>query len=303
MAQDVFTPDTRRGRTGATDSLRLVIADDHPVLRYGVKRVLAHAPSPGYTVVAEEDHAPAALSAVRRLKPDVLLLDVSMPPASGLDVLQQCIDVHPPLATVVFTMHREIELVRRAVAAGARAYVLKDAPAGELLTALRLAARGSTYLPPGAARSLADAPAAHAPVALDMRERAIVRLIALGYTGTEIAAELGMSERTVKNHRARVAEKLGVHQRHELTRWALRHGLLSVDSSEPSAGGLAEDLPHETSLGLATGAVTGPAGDESGSTGQRLGPGASTLSHPRAAGAEGTETGRRRQSRRFAATG
>lgn len=232
MAQDAFTTKTHRRSIGSSDALRLVIADDHPVLRHGVRKVLAHAPSPGYAVVAEEEQAAATLSAVRRLKPDVLLLDVSMPPASGLDVLEECIDAHPPLAAVVLTMHREIEFIRRAVAAGARAYVLKDAPAGELLTAIRLAGHGSTYLPPGAARSLADVPAAEATVELDVRERAIVRLIALGYTGTEIATALGMSERTVKNHRARAAEKLGVHQRHELTSWALRHGLLSVDGNE-----------------------------------------------------------------------
>ena len=132
-------------------------------------------------------------------------------------------------------MHRDVALLRRAIAAGARAYVLKDAAASELLAALRLALLGSTYLPPGMARSLADARPTTVPNDLDGRERAVVRLIALGYTGGEIARKLGMSERTVKNYRARVAGRLGLNQRHELTRWALQHGLVEEADWLPAA--------------------------------------------------------------------
>lgn len=211
---------------------RIVIADDHPVIRRGVRDLLASAVAPGYDVVAEADTPRAAYEAVRRLRPDLLLIDVSMPPGSGLDVLDQCLQAHPELAAVIFTVHRDVELVRRAVALGALGYVLKDALAGELVTALRLAQRGSTYLPPGIAQQLAITTPRQAGPELDDRERMVLRLIAHGYTGAEIAAEVGVSERTVKNYRARVAEKLGVHHRSDLTRYAIRHGMLGAEDEQ-----------------------------------------------------------------------
>jgi DNA-binding NarL/FixJ family response regulator len=237
-----------------------VIADDHPTLRHGVTRILEHAAAPGYKVVAEADRASETIAAVRRLKPDALILDVSMPPDNGLDVLAECVDAHPELAAVVFTMHRELALARRAVAAGARGYVLKDAPATELLTALRLARRGATYLPPGIARSLVDQPPERPTVDLDLRERAILRRIALGYTGAEIASELGISERTVKNHRARVAGKLGLRHRRELTDWARRHGLLADEVHDMHSGltRVGARLPGAVNGGSAAGGDIGP---------------------------------------------
>jgi two-component system, NarL family, response regulator NreC len=242
MAED--QPTARTGANRSPTTARVVVADDHPVIRRGVRDLLAGAASPGYSVVAEVDTPTRAHEAVRRLHPDVLLIDVSMPPGSGLDVLDQCLHHHPDLAAVVFTVHRDVALVRRAIALGARGYVLKDALAGELVTAVRLAQHGSTYLPPGIARLLADAPPASAGPGLDAREETILRLIALGYTGAEISEELGFSERTVKNYRARIADKLGLHQRRDLTRWALRHGLIRAEDADGPRGQAPESGPR-----------------------------------------------------------
>jgi DNA-binding NarL/FixJ family response regulator len=231
-ASTASTP-RRRPVSEVNNPVRIVIADDHEVVRRGVRTVLSHATAPGYDVVAEAADGQAALRAVDRLKPDELILDISMPPDGGLEILERCLGAHPDLAAVVLTMHAELPFVRQALAAGARGYVLKDAGASELLAALRLASLGSTYLPPGMARSLAQPSKTVDTDALDPRERSVLRLIALGHTYAQISGELVMSERTVKNYRGRIAEKLGVTQRHELTRWALEHQLVSpaADSS------------------------------------------------------------------------
>jgi DNA-binding NarL/FixJ family response regulator len=215
-------------RRATGDPVRVVIADDHEVVRRGVRWLLTNAPTPGYKVVAEVADARAALNAVRRLEPDLLILDVSMPPSSGLDILDLCVRARPQLAAVVFTMHTELAFVRQALTAGARAYVLKDARAREVLSAFALAVMGSTYLPPGVANALAE-PAAPAPM-LEVRERTVLRLIALGYKNALIAGEVGVSERTVKNIRSNIVAKLGICERHELTQWALANGI--VDRNE-----------------------------------------------------------------------
>lgn len=208
--------------------VRVVIADDHEVVRRGVRWLLDNARAPGYKVVADVADAPAALNAVRRLKPDLLILDLNMPPSSGLEILDLCVRARPQLAAVVLTVHTELAFVRQALTAGARGYVLKDAPAREVLSAFALAVMGSTYLPPGVANALAE-PVASAPM-LEARERTVLRLIALGYKNALVASEVGVSERTVKNIRSNIVAKLGICERHELTQWALANGI--VDRNE-----------------------------------------------------------------------
>jgi DNA-binding NarL/FixJ family response regulator len=164
---------------------------------------------------------------VRELEPDLLILDVCLPPSSGLDILDLCVRARPGLAAVVFTMHTDLAFVRQALQAGARAYVLKDARTAEILSAFALAVRGSTYLPSGVANALAE-PAVHSPV-LEARERTVLRLIALGYKNALIAADVGVSERTVKNIRSSIVGKLGITERHELTQWAFANGIVDRD--------------------------------------------------------------------------
>jgi two-component system, NarL family, response regulator NreC len=193
---------------------RVVIADDHRVMRDGVKYSLARAAKPGYEVVGEVPNAERMLFAVRRVHPDVLILDVSMPDGCGLDALEQCLRVQPHLAIVVLTMHDQPSFVREALQLGARAaYVLKDADAAEL----RLALRGASYLAPGLAATLAEAQSTQTEDALSSREREVVRLVALGHTNAEIAEQMSFSERTVKNYRSRAAELLGISTRVEFT--------------------------------------------------------------------------------------
>jgi len=168
------------------------------------------------------------LAAVNRQQPDLLILEVVMRERSALDALAQCMRLQPGLGVVVLSSHAEPSVVREAIRAGALGYVLKDAEPGELLLALRLALRGASYLAPGLAARLADNPHATSAPALSRREREVVRLLALGYTFPEIAAQMHFSERTVKNDRARAATTLGISSRVELTHWALTNGLLSA---------------------------------------------------------------------------
>lgn len=211
-----------------TRRARVVIADDHAVLRDGVRTVLARAEAPGFDVVGDASDVSDTITQVERLRPDLLILDVSMPSGSGLSAVDPCRRVHPSLAVVVLTMHKQSAFVRAALQAGVRAYILKDAEPRDLIDALRAALRGGPVsLPPGLASELAG------PVepsqSLSTREREVVSMIARGFTYHEIGQRLYCSERTVKTYRARVVEKLGIGSRAELTAFAHRHGLVTPE--------------------------------------------------------------------------
>ena len=209
--------------------IRVVIADEHHLVRDGVKYTLARSAQPGYEVVAETTDPTQTIRAVARHHPDLLVIDITMQERSGLEAIDQCVRTQPQLAVVVLTMHDNPPFVREALHLGARGYVLKDADPAELLLAFRLALRGASYLAPGLATVLATAvPEPQRAGALGPREREVVRLIALGHTYTEIARKMNFSERTVKKYRLRAVEKLGVSSRAELIQWALNNRLVSV---------------------------------------------------------------------------
>jgi two-component system, NarL family, response regulator NreC len=220
---------TRRGaRRAPTGRARVVIADDHHLVRAGVKHSLGQVSQPVYEVVAEAVDVRGMVAAVSRRQPDLLLLDVALGRWSALEAIANCVALQPDLAVVVLTAHSEPALVRDAISFGALGYVLKDAEPSELLLALRLALGGASYLAPGLAARLADHPNHLSPPTLSSREREVVRLLALGHTFPEIAAQMNFSERTAKNYRCRAAEALGVSSRVDLTRWALKTGLVSA---------------------------------------------------------------------------
>lgn len=208
--------------------VKIVVADDHHFVRAGVKHSLGRVSQPRYEVVAEATDPTGMVAAVSRERPDVLILDVVMRGRSALEALRRCARLQPGLAIVVLTARADPAPVREAVSVGALGYVLKDAEPAELLLALGLALRGASYLAPGLAGQLASRRDIGATSALSPREREVVRLLALGHTFPEIAIQMNFSERTVKNDRARAAERLGISSRAELTRWALANGLLSA---------------------------------------------------------------------------
>ena len=214
------------GTPGVDRPIEVIIADDHGVVRDGIRMVLEREVGE-FRVVAEAADVPSTVREVKAHKPDLLTLDLSMPGGSSLAALPSCFVAHPTLAVAILTMREDPEYARQALRAGARSYVLKEAEPAELLQAFRLAVAGGNYLHPrlGALMATGDDSPSDG-VALSEREREVVRLIANGFTNPQIAEQLNVAERTVKTYRARAIEKLGFSSRAEITAYARRLGLV-----------------------------------------------------------------------------
>ena len=214
--------------TDSTD-ITIVLADDHAVVRSGLRLLLDQAG--GLRVVSEAGDAESALRTVLGHKPAVLVLDLNMPgDLTSLEAIPKVAEASPATRVVVLTMQEDPEFARRALQAGAAGYVLKEAADSELVEAVRRAASGDTYLNPRLGAALAAAPPAPTgpPDDLSVREVEVLRLIALGHTNAEIAERLFLSVRTVETHRAHIQQKLRLATRADLVRYALDHGLLDT---------------------------------------------------------------------------
>lgn len=205
----------------------VIIADDHSIVRDGIRAVLEREDGE-FRVVAEAGDISSMVRLVREHKPDLLTLDLTMPGGSSLGALPQLFIAHPTLAVAILTMREDPEYARQALRAGARSYVLKEAEPAELLQAFRTAVAGGNYLHPrlGALMAAGENGSAE-DVALSEREQEVIKLIADGYTNPEIAERLDVAERTVKTYRARAIEKLGFSSRAEITAYVRRSGLSS----------------------------------------------------------------------------
>jgi two-component system response regulator NreC len=210
----------------ANNTITVVLADDHLVVRSGLRMLLEA--QEGLEVVAEAGDAEQARRFVLAHKPAVLVLDLSVPAGSGLDVIPVVRELSPGTAVVVLTMRDDAAFAREALLLGARGYVLKQAAGTELVQAIRTAAAGGTWLNSalGARMAAGAGMPPGPPDDLTAPELAVLRLIALGNANYEIAVRLDVSERTVETHRARLQQKLGKSARTELTRFALDHDLL-----------------------------------------------------------------------------
>jgi two-component system, NarL family, response regulator NreC len=213
--------------------IKVVVVDDHAVVRSGLRLLLdAHE---DIEVVGEAGNAKDAIFRARALKPDVMLLDVVMPGASGIDVLPELLKESPETRVLVLSMQDDPSYVREAFGAGASGYVLKEAADEEVVSAVREIAKGGRYVHPtlGARMVAAEAEERAAVEAdpLSEREREVLRLLALGHTNQEIAQGLYISVRTAESHRAHIMQKLRLSTRAELVRYALSHGLLAEDAS------------------------------------------------------------------------
>jgi two-component system response regulator NreC len=206
----------------------VVIADDHAVVRSGLRMLLDA--EPGLEVVAEAGDVPDAMRMVRAHRPRVVVLDLNMPGGSSLDAIPELRTSTPETAIVVLTMQDDPAYARQALQNGALGFVLKEAADEELLEAVRLAAKGDTYLNPRLGARLAAQPPEPAgpPDDLSERELEVLRLIALGHTNSEIAGQLYLSIRTVETHRAHIQQKLRRTTRAELVRYALDHKLIDA---------------------------------------------------------------------------
>jgi two-component system response regulator NreC len=209
--------------------ITLVLADDHIVVRSGLRLLLEG--EPGFTVLAESGDVDGTVRTVLGYKPDVLVLDLNMPGAqTSLEAMPRLAEASPATRVVVLTMQEDPQFAREAMRAGALGYVLKEAADAELVEAVRRAAAGETYLNPRLGAALAAAPreATGPPDNLTAREAEILRLIALGHTNAEIGTQLFLSVRTVESHRAHIQQKLLLSSRAELVHYALEHGMLAT---------------------------------------------------------------------------
>lgn len=218
--------------------IRVMIADDHAVLREGL-RMLLNA-EPDIEVVGEAQDGLEVLTHVQELAPDVLLLDIAMPRLGGLEALPRILKASPKTRVLILTMYEDEEYLREALRAGAAGYVLKRAAADELLSAIRTVYHGGVYLHLEHARrlleGLVDKEVSKKPqeeVLLSPREQEVLRLIALGYTNQQAADALYLSVKTVETYRARAMAKLGLRTRAELVRYALKMGWLKESPNSP----------------------------------------------------------------------
>lgn len=210
--------------------IRVLVADDHAILREGVVALLNS--SGECCVVAEAGDGITAIEQALRTRPDVAVVDLSMPRLNGLEVVRRLKAELPATRTLVLTMHNEEEYVLHVVRAGASGFLLKDSAMSELLAAVRSLHRGQSYFGPYASHVLATqlqqpSPDQGDPYGnLTPREREVFHLVTDGLTTKEIAKRLEIGAKTAENHRARVLDKLGVRNTAELVRYAVRKGLL-----------------------------------------------------------------------------
>ena len=205
------------------ESVRIVLADDHAVVRSALRLLLDA--ERDLEVVAEAGDIDSTVRYVRGHKPDVLVLDLNMPTGRTLRAVPEMLEASPETSVVVLTMETDPSYAREAIQTGVLGYVLKEAVDEELVSAVRLASAGKTYLQPELGAKLA-ADAGSSANGLSEREVEILRLIALGHTNTEIAEQLFLSVRTVESHRAHIQQKLKLNKRSDLVRYALERGLL-----------------------------------------------------------------------------
>jgi two-component system response regulator NreC len=208
--------------------IRLLLVDDHELLRAGLRSRLEHEDE--MTVVGEADSAERAVLLARQLQPDLILLDLLLPRTSGYDAITMLKDVAREAKVLVVSSQAAPSSVRRALAAGAAGYLPKRSSDRELVTAIKLVAAGSGYVEPDLGARLVTPNGSPALEPLSERERDIVHLLALGYTNQEIGKKLFISVRTVDTHRAHIMRKLQLDSRAELVMFALANGVIGPDA-------------------------------------------------------------------------
>jgi DNA-binding NarL/FixJ family response regulator len=208
--------------------MKILIADDHQIIRRGLKDILAD--EFDLLRVGEACDGPETLEAARKQAWDIVLLDIKMPGRSGLEVLEELKKLHPKMPVVMISAFPEEDYALRAFKLGASGYVSKEGASDELLAAIRKALAGGRYVTPALAEKLAATLAGEAPLAphesLSNRELEVLRLIAAGKTLKEVAVELSLSEKTIGTYRLRLAKKIGLSTNVELARYAMQHKLV-----------------------------------------------------------------------------
>ena len=208
----------------------VLIADDHGIVREGLRRLLES--EPDIVVCAEASDGREALELVARHRPGLVILDISMPRLGGLETLERLRAEHPGVKVILLSMHGDPTFIQSAVTLGVDGYILKDGRAGEVIAAVQAVMKGGSYFSPPVAREIVEQArspkknAAEPFSTLSAREREVLHLIADGLSAKEIASDLGISTKTVEAHRTSLMRKLGARKATELVRYALRHGLV-----------------------------------------------------------------------------
>jgi len=208
--------------------IRVLLADDHPVVRQGLKFLLARE---GFDVIAEAADGREALRRAEDVHPEVAVLDLAMPSLNGLDAAREIMQVSPGTKTIILTQHAEEQYILEALRVGVHGYVLKSQAVSDMIQAIRDVNRGKLYVSPlisnavvGAYREQSGPP--HDP--LTPREREVLQLVAEGKSTKNVAEALGITVKTAESHRSRIMLKLGIHQTAGLVRYAVRRGLIEA---------------------------------------------------------------------------
>lgn len=222
--------------SGAKKKIKILLVDDHPVVRKGLHSCLANRDN--LKIVGEAADGAESIQKAKELEPDIVLMDINMPGMDGLAVTETLRKEAPQIKVLVLSMHSTRDYVLRIIKAGARGYVLKDAPTEELLRAIEAVNAGDAFFSPSVARIALNQYVAESddrdPISkLSDREREVLVQIANGKSNKEIASLLGIGVRTIETHRERIMRKLDIHSVAGLTKFAISHGLISLDSGEP----------------------------------------------------------------------
>ena len=212
--------------------IRVLLADDHTILRAGLRMMLNA--QPDIEVVGEASDGRQAINEAQRLTPEVILMDITMPECNGIEATRQVKRLLPDVRVLVLTMHENEEYLFQVLRAGASGYMLKEAADTELISAIRVVSSGRFYLSPSAQTMMVSDYLQRVRTgeerdsygALTEREREILKLVAEGYTNNQIAERLFISPKTVDTHRTHIMDKLNLHSRAELVKYAMRRGLL-----------------------------------------------------------------------------
>jgi len=216
------------------NKIRVILADDHRILREGIRALIED--QDDMVVVGESEDGMATVKMVGELEPDVVVMDIAMPLLNGLEATRQIHRDFPQVKVLILTMHDNEEYIRQVLAAGALGYVLKDAAARDLLGAIRTVNQGEAILSPAITRLViedylrwGDIRPEDTTDGLTPREREILQLIAEGYTNKEIAGILSLSIKTVQSHRTNLMNKLDLHDRGELIKYAIQKKIIDIN--------------------------------------------------------------------------
>jgi len=215
------------------EKIRILLADDHTILRSGIRSLLED--EPGLSVIGEAEDGRSAVAMACKLKPDVAIMDIAMPLLNGLEATRQIKMQCPSVKVLILSMHDNEEYIRQVLEAGAMGYILKDAAARELISAIQSVYRGEAVLSPAVTRLVIEdylrwggTRPLEETDGLSPREREVLQLIAEGYTNKQIAEILSISIKTVQAHRNNLMQKLDLHDRGELIKYAIQKKIIEI---------------------------------------------------------------------------